>query len=161
MALADMPDDLIAFLRAEALPKLDAGGYGTLTLFRPGELRVETLTVTPTNAPFAAEGPHREEFGHYPVPAVNLVRGAPRPGLDFPAWLFLWLPNERRYGSFDLDHRDVLLFAPGTQWAEIVADAESFALASDGGEGPVAVEHLRPWPRYPFVVEEYRGEDEA
>jgi hypothetical protein len=149
-----LPADLIAFLRSGSPPTLDSGAYGTHTLFRPGELQLETLTVTPTNAPFADDDPHRGQLGHYPVPAVNLVRGDPRPGLDFPAWLFLWLPNERRYGSFDLDHRDVLMFAPDVQWADIVADPESFALASEGGEdSPVPVEFLRPWPQYSFVAE--------
>jgi hypothetical protein len=156
MGIPDIPADLIAFLRAGSSPTLDIGCYGIVTLFRSEELRVETLTVTPTNAPFAADDPHREDCGHYPVPAVNLIRGDPRPGLDFPAWLFLWLPNERRYGSFNLDHRDVLLFAPGVQWADIAADPESFALASEGGnDAPVPIEFLRPWPQYPFVAEEY------
>jgi len=155
MGVDELPDDLLAFLRSGSPPTLDAGGYGTLTLFRPDELRLETLAVTLTNAPFADEDPHREGFGHYPVPAVNLVRGSPREGLDFPAWLFLWLPNEGRYGSFDLDHGDVLMFGPGVRWADIAAGAESFALASEGGgSGPVPVEHLRPWPRYTFVAED-------
>lgn len=160
MVVSDLPDDLIAYLGSDSPPILDASGYGTLTLFRLEELRAETLTVTPVNAPFADDDPHSEEFGHYPVPAVNLVRGDPRPGLDFPAWLFLWLPNERRYGSFDLDHGDVVMFAPSVRWSDIAGDAEAFALASEGGGGgPVPIEHLRPWPGYEFVVEEYPFED--
>ena len=65
------------------------------------------LEVTPNMAPFAGTHPHANGYGHYAVPAVNLVRGDPRPGLDFPAWLFLWLPVERQYASYDLDHGDL------------------------------------------------------
>jgi hypothetical protein len=162
MGLLDLPEDLVAFLRAGSPATLDAGGYGTLTLFRPDALRIETLCVRLTNSPVASEDPHREEFGHYPVPAVNLIRGSPRTDLDFPAWMFLWLPNERRYGSFDLDHGDLLMFAPSVRWADIVADPEPFALVTEsGGDGRMPVEPLRPWLRYTFVAEEYPFNDKA
>jgi hypothetical protein len=152
MDVPGIPDDLAALLRSGPRT-LSAGHYETVTLIPLEQLRVETLEVTPNLSPFARQDPHRHDGGYYAVPAVNLVRGDPRPNLDFPAWLFLWLPNERRYGSFDDDHGDIVMFATGVRWSDIVADPEPFVLASEsGGAGPVPVEYLQPWPQYPYEI---------
>ena len=156
MGVPELPADLVAYLRSGSPPILDAGYYETVMLFRPEELRIETLEVTPNLAPFAGNHPHADGYGHYAVPAVNLVRGQPRPNLDFPAWLFLWLPSERRYGSYDLDHGDLLVYGPEVTWAQIAADPMPFIRASDGEhDGPVDIEYFQPWPRYPWVEVEY------
>jgi hypothetical protein len=157
MGVPEIPDDLAAFLRGGPRA-LEVGHYETVTLFGLGELRVETLEVTPNMAPFAGDHPHAAGSGHYAVPAVNLVRGDTRPGLDFPAWLLLWLPAEWRYGSYDLDHGDLYVFPPGVSWSQIAADPVPFIQASDGlPDGPVSVEHLEPWHRHPWVEVEYLG----
>jgi hypothetical protein len=152
MVVPNIPDELAAFLR-DGPRTLEAGHYETVALVPLAELRIETLEVTPNMAPFASDDPHRCESGFYAVPAVNLVRGEPRAGVDFPAWLFLWLPDQRRFGSFDLDHGDVVMFAPEVGWSDIGADPGPFVLASEsGGRGPVFTEYLQPWPHYPYVV---------
>jgi len=152
MNLLEIPDDLAAFLQ-NGTRTMEAGHYETISLLSLAELRIETLELTPNMAPFARDDPHRFDGGCYLVPAINLVRGDPRPSLDFPAWLFLWLPDQRRFGSFDLDHGDLIMFAPDVQWSDIVADPESFVLASEsGGDGPVPIEYLKPWPHYPYVI---------
>jgi hypothetical protein len=153
MVVADFPEDLIAFLLDGSPRALDAGSYGTVNLVPLDELRAETLEVTPNLSPFADDDPHRLDGGYYAVPAVNLVEGSPRPGFDFPAWLLLWLPNERRYGSYDLDHGDLMMFAPEIGWSDIASDPGPFVQASDGGgDGPVSLCYLKPWPRYPYVM---------
>jgi hypothetical protein len=150
--MPSIPDDLAAFLRGRNRT-LEAGHYGTVNLVPLRKLQVEKLEVTPNMAPFARQDPHRHDGGFYAVPAVNLVRGDPRPSVDFPAWLFLWLPNEQRYGSFDLDHGDIIMFAPEIRWSDIAADPEPFVLASEGGgSGPVPIEYLQPWPQYPYEI---------
>jgi hypothetical protein len=149
---------LATFLRAGSPATLDAGPYETVTLLPAEELRVETLEVTPNLAPFAGDHPHADQYGHYAVPAVNLVRGDPERAGSFPAWLFLWLPNERRYGSYDLDHGDLVVYAPEVSWSHIAADPVPYVRASDGQhDGPVAVEYFELWPRYPLVEVEYPG----
>jgi hypothetical protein len=158
MGVPDLPADLVAFLRAGSPATLDAGHYETIPLIPVEELRVETLEVTPNLARFACDNPHADEYGHYAVPAVNLVRGGPERADSFPAWLFLWLPNERRYGSYDLDHGDLMVYAVEVTWSHIAADPGPFVRASDGEhDGPVAIEYFQPWPRYPFVEVEYPG----
>jgi hypothetical protein len=61
MGLPDVPEDLVAFLRARSPATLDAGHYETVTLVLAEELRVETLAVTPNLAPFAYDHPHADE----------------------------------------------------------------------------------------------------
>jgi hypothetical protein len=125
MDMLELPDDMVAFLR-DGPRTLEAGYYETVSLMPWDQLRVETLELTPNMAPFAREDPHRYDGGYYAVPAVNLIQGDPRPSLDFPAWLFLWLPNQQRYGSSDLDHRDLILFAPEVRWSDIAAQPNVF-----------------------------------
>jgi len=137
---------------------LQAGHYETITLFKPDQLTVDTLEVTPNMAPFVADHPHSDGYGYYAVPAVNLVCGHRSPSLSFPAWLFLWLPVEQRYGSYDLDHGDLYVFPTGVTWSQIAADPVPFILASDGSaDGPVSVDYLEPWHRHPWVEVEYPG----
>src|SRR5437879_4237462 len=118
MIEAELPPDLVTFLGAGSPQPLHAAHYGTVSLIPLTELRVETLAVTPNMAPFACNHPHVNEYGHYAVPAINLVvpRG-PKEWEWFPAWLFLWLPVERRYGSYDIDHGDLRIFGPGVSWS--------------------------------------------
>jgi hypothetical protein len=87
------------------------------------------------------------------VPAVNfVVPGGPQGCEWFPGWLFLWLPVERRYGSYDIDHGDVRVFGPEVSWSQIAADPVPFVRASDGIEDErVVAEFLVPWHRHPFV----------
>ena len=135
-------------------PTTSLTSFETVHLVQLSQLRVDTLELTPNLSPFARDDPHRRDGGYYAVPAVNLVFGDdPRPNLDFPAWLLLWLPDLQRFGSFDLDHGDLVLFADRVRWADIAADPGPYVVASEsGGRGPVPTEYLRPWPDYPYVV---------
>src|ERR1043165_39895 len=150
--VADLPDDLVAYLSTRSPPTIATAGYGVIEMIPVAELRVEVLNVTPTLSPFADTHPHGAEFGQYLVPAVNLIRLAPNRG--FPTWLFLWLPNERRYGSFDLDHGDLIIFASSVTWSASAAAPEPYVRTSAGvPDERVPLEYLQPWHRYPFEVE--------
>lgn len=158
MSVPELPADLLSFLRSGSPTTLEAGHYETVVLFKPDELRIELLEVTPNMAPFRRNHPHADGYGYYAVPAINLVRGDPRPNLDFPAWLFLWLPDERRYGSFDLDHGDLYVFPPDTSWTQIVADPTPYIESSENSEvGTVPTGFLEPWHKYPWVEFEASG----
>jgi hypothetical protein len=149
----DLPDDLVAFLRGLDTGTLSAGGYGTLRLVPLERLCVETLEVTPNYSPFARNDPHRFDGGSYAVPAVNLVEGNPDWPSSFPRLAFLWLPSEQRYGSFDQDHGELMLFRPDLTWAEIVGAAEAHLLAGEScGSEQVPMEYFKPWPRHPHVA---------
>jgi hypothetical protein len=148
-----LPDDLVTFLRGPDASTLSAGGYGTLQLVPLERLCMETLEVTPNYSPFAHDDPHRYDGGFYAVPAVNLVEGDPDWPSYFPRLAFLWLPSEQRYGSFDQDHGELMLFRPGLTWAEIASAAEAHLLAGEScGSEQVQMEYLKPWPRYPYIL---------
>ena len=75
MAVTDLPEDLIAFLRGGS-PRTPSIGYGEMVdLVALDDLRAETLEVTPNLAPFAHEEPHRFNGGYYVVPAINPGEG--------------------------------------------------------------------------------------
>ena len=149
----NLPDDLVAFLRGSSAGTLDAGGYGTLRLVPLERLCIETLELTPNYSPFAPDDPHRYDGGYYAVPAINLVEGNPDWPSYFPRLAFVWLPSERRYGSFDQDHGELMLFRPGLAWAEVVANTEAHLLAGEScGNERVPMEYFKPWPQYPYVV---------
>jgi hypothetical protein len=149
----NLPDDLVAFLRGEHAVTLDAGGYGILRLVPLQRLRVETLELTPHYSPFAVDDPHRYDGGYYAVPGVNLVEGNPDWPNYFPRLAFVWFSSERRYGSFDLDHGELMLFRPTLRWPEIVANAEMHLRAGERcGSEQVPMEYFKPWPQYPYVV---------
>ena len=87
------------------------------------------------------------------MPAVNLVHGDRFSSVDyrFPASLLLSLPNELRYGSYDLDHGDLMVFGPDTTWSDIVANPKPVVKTVAGEPPTITIEYLRPWPLYPFV----------
>jgi hypothetical protein len=149
----NLPDDLVAFLRGACAGTLDAGAYGTLRLVPLEQLNVETLELTPNYSPFARDDPHRYDGGYYAVPAVNLVEGNPDWPSYFPRLAFVWLPTEGRYGSFDQDHGELMLYRPGLGWGEIVDNVEAHVLAGEScGSEQVPMEYFRPWPKYPHVL---------
>lgn len=149
----NLPDDLLAFHRGACAGTLDAGAYGTLRLVPLEQVHVETLELTPNYSPFARDDPHRYDGGYYAVPAINLLEGNPDWPSYFPRLGFVWLPSERRYGSFDQDHGELMLFHPNLHWAEVVANAEALLLAGEScGSESVPMECLKPWPKYPYVV---------
>ena len=163
MSVPDLPADLVTFLRSGSPPTLDAGHYETVTHFAPDELRVETLEVTQNMTPFAGDHPHADGYGYYAVPGVNLVRGDPRPGLDFPAWLFLWLPVEQRYGSYDLDHGDLYVFPPGAATVLLGSAIHPEKGSTIGHEAAVLIDSFRLGKRYPVAntSTEHRVDPEA
>jgi hypothetical protein len=144
----DLPSDLAAFLRDKRTPQLATVCYGRLDLIPLDELCVQTIAVSPTLAPFADQDPH-DGWGGYLVPVINLNRKVP--DTCCPSCLLVWLPNERRYGSVDQDHGDLMMFMPDVTWSQIAANPEAFVLATEscGNEG-LRMEYLKPWPQYPW-----------
>ena len=69
-----------------------------------GELTAENLRVRPQRSEWRGKGPNRGD-GYYAVPAVNLIHGE-------PAFALVWLPTERRYGAYDPEHTELMVFHP-------------------------------------------------
>ncbi len=110
------------------------------------QLRAENLRVRPQLAPWRSEGPHRED-GYYAVPGVNLVQGS-------AMYALIWLPVERRFGTYDPEHTEVMVFRGKPSWRKLLDDIDRyFAATNNGGDIDAKLaEHLKPWPTYPFVA---------
>lgn len=124
--------------------------YGTDTIqLKPARgLKVEALKVRPQFGDLPDEDPHREENGYHAVPAVNLV--------EAPAsYSLLWLPVERRFGTYDAEHTTLMTFRPKLTWTILRGDIERYFAATNSGgdiEDPVLAEYLRPWPTHSIVA---------
>ncbi len=108
--------------------------------------------MRPEISPFADECPDTGP-GHYAVPGINLTRGGPNWPLA-AAYSFLWLPTEQRYGTFDQEHNDLMVFRPEATWSQIAADVKTyFRATNNGGDADEELaEYFCPWPKYPFMV---------
>jgi hypothetical protein len=109
------------------------------------QLRPENLRVRPQLAPWRSEGPHKED-GYYAVPGVNLVEGSAK-------YALVWLPIERRFGTYDPEHTEVMIFRGKPSWPKLSGDINRyFAATNNGGDIDTRLaEYLCPWPTHPFV----------
>lgn len=147
-----LPRDLKAALhetrprRMKVVAAEELYGTDTLELNPLRELKVEVLKVRPQFGSLAKEDPHRSEDGYYAVPVVNLVRG--------DAYCLVWLPVDRRYGTYDREHTTLMVYPAKLTWTKLRADIEwYFGATNTGGDiaDPEAAEYYRPWPTHPFV----------
>src|SRR5207249_1304928 len=72
-----------------------------------------------------------------------------------PAGMLLWLPAERRYGTWDSSHLGIHIFPEGTTWADMVADPVRYFNAQWGNW--TREQTLVPWPRHPYHKTELYG----
>ena len=148
------PRDLKAFLHEDRPKPLKikaaalVSGNTIIELKPLSELRAENLKVRPQVATWAREGPHAED-GYYAVPAVNLVQGNAEYSL-------LWLPTERRYGTYDPEHTELMVFRGKPTWTKVRAEIERYYAATNSGGDiePKWAEYFCPWPTYPFVTDD-------
>ena len=150
-----LPSDLKAALhesrplRVKVEAADDVYGTDTITLKPLRALKVEILKTRPQFGSFVEQDPHRSEAGYYAVPVVHLVQGA-------AADSFLWLPNERRYGTYDREHTTIMMFRPKLTWTKFRGDIERYFAATNMGggvENPELAEYFCPWPSVPFVAQ--------
>jgi hypothetical protein len=149
-----LPRDLKAYLHPTRPRRIRAESadyvYGTdvIELLPLRELKVEALRVRPQLQPLSSKDPHRSEGGYYAVPAVNLVGGD-------AAYSLLWLPVEKRYGTFDQEHSMLMAFQPKLTWKKLQADFDRYFGATNTG-GDIGdrelAEYLAPWPTHSFIV---------
>lgn len=83
----------------------DEAEPGEVALIKPKELKVEEIYI---------EGPISGQ-SYYSIPAINLVNACD--GYE-PDFILCYLPNEKKYGTWDCDHW-VLYCFENTSWIEI------------------------------------------
>jgi hypothetical protein len=141
-----IPRDLAAFLRANRSFDYDASDCeaGLVTLLPLDALRLHLFPMDCQSTPVADHDPNRRSLGCYLVSAVSLLASAE----DYdPDGLLLWLPRERRYGTWDSSHDVISLYPRDTKWADIATDPAKYINACWGNWDGM-MECLKPWPNY-------------
>jgi hypothetical protein len=140
----ELPEDLVAFLRAGKKLKYDHRKCeaGQITLIQHGRHKLGEVWI---DAGSQDGDPKAGKEGYYAIPAVNLVAEAE--GYD-PEFILLWLPESKVYGSWDCDHWELRVF-PDTTWSDIARNPLKYVNAQWEPD-EVESELLVPWPKYPF-----------
>src|SRR5262245_55446411 len=144
MSALKLPRDLAAFLRQGRQFDYDPARCeaGLVTLLPLDVLRLHLFPMDCQSTPVAKADPNHGSLGCYLVPGVSLL--APARGYD-PDGLMLWLPLERRFGTWDSSHDVVSMYKRGTTWADIVAQPKQHINACWGSWK--VMECLKPWLR--------------
>ena len=143
------PKDLVDFLKQGNQltynpAKCEAGQIALLAF---DKLVLGEVYIDSEESPLAKNDPHVGEKGYYAVPAINLV--ADCDGYD-PEGILIWLPEQKVFGTWDIDHWDVLIF-PNATWSDIASDPIKFINAQWWPKG-VDCQYFAPFPKYPFKL---------
>ena len=145
---ADLPDDLIAFLRAGRQLDYDADNseIGRITLKRDADLTLTTITTFP-GCQSIIDDPYSDIEGLYQADVYDLVAEC----RDYdPQGLLCWILALRRFGCIDPEHGDVITF-PDVTWTDIAANPLPYLDSQWSDDYHVAVRVL-PWIHFPFKL---------
>ena len=145
----NLPADLVAFIHCGKQPdynkaSCEAGAVEFLTL---DKLKVEFFPMTPESP----DDPHAGECGSYLVPGVSLISVCDN--YD-PVGLLLWLPLDRRYGTWDGEHGTLRVFPEEVDWSMIANDLPHYINSQWGLEGSAPLTEFVPWGHHPHNAEQ-------
>ncbi|MCB0996163.1 MAG: hypothetical protein KDB21_13785 [Acidimicrobiales bacterium] len=137
---APVPDEALAYLAAHRTFDRDISmsEVGAIVLAEPSSLAVRDFWVDGGGRDWPAD-PHRHHAGYYVVPGIDLVRAVD--GYD-PDGVLIWIPALRSFGTWDLDHWDLIVFED-TSWEAIADDPVPFLDALWDPRCPF--DYLQPW----------------
>jgi hypothetical protein len=141
----DLPSEAVDFLRARRALKYDASAAeaGQVSLHPLEALTLGEVWV----APEEDDDPHRRDEGYYAIPAVSLTAACD--GYD-PDFILLWLPEEKKFGTWDSDHWVLQVF-DGATWPDIEKSPLAYVDAQWRANSTVAT-RAKPWRLYPFKL---------
>jgi hypothetical protein len=147
----NLPQDLAEFLRAVKQLHYDPNTCeaGAIKLLGIDQIKVELFPMYIDDEKMAASDPHYGENGYYLVEGVNLV--AECTAYD-PVGLLLWLPLERCYATWDMDHWYIGVFSQEMTWWQLVQNPAQYINAQWVGafEDSAPANALVPWPKYRY-----------
>lgn len=136
-----IPEELLVFLASGQ--NLDyeprAVECGGTTLVDAASLDVVDVWVVSVDHE-CPDDPHADEEGYYVVPCVSLLASAEH--YD-PEGILVWIPDLRRFGTWDSDHWDLVVF-PRATWGDIVAEPGRFLNAQWDPDETIGT-RLKPW----------------
>jgi hypothetical protein len=149
----DLPDDLVAFLKeGRQLINEARCSAGQVVLLPLEMLKCELFGVSTQSSAIEKDDPHHGENGCYMVVGVNLVAACD--GYD-PEGILMWLPWDRRYGTWDSSHLGIHVFSAETTWTTIAAAPAKHINAQLGNW--TREQTLVPWPRHVYSKRELYG----
>jgi hypothetical protein len=149
----NLPADLVAFLKAGRQLKVAAGcETGAVSLLPLARLRVMYYPVDCQNSSEEGDDPHCDEGGCYLVPGISLL--ATCENCD-PEGLLLWLPVERQFGNWDMDHGQIWTLPKGLTWTELASRPGAYIDAFFCAEvdGKELLGRVIPWRVHQYTDE--------
>jgi len=147
-----LPADLVAFLATGRRLEYDPATCeaGQVTLVSLADLKLERFPMETGRLSVFEQDPHYPKRGSYLVAGVNLTADCTN-GYEATG-LLLWLPVERRYGTWDDSHCTIRVFGPEVTWGHIAAAPAPHINAQWSGIDPTSppLEDLVPWPAHPY-----------
>jgi hypothetical protein len=145
----NLPDDLQVFLREGKQPEYDLSKCrgGRVTLLPLDKLKCELFPTEPGSK----RDPHTGKTGSYLVRGVNLVDTCEN---YEPAGLLMWLPLEKRYGTWDQTHATLYIFGPKVGWSGIIADFPRYFNAQWDPKASAPVTRLAAWVHHTYNDEQ-------
>jgi hypothetical protein len=143
--LFNLPNDTTEFLKSRR--QLD---------YDPAECEPGKVTLHPLAALTLGEvwggtddssDPHYAEDGYYAIPAVSLTATCDAYDSDY---ILLWLPEEKKFGTWDCDHWILTVFENAT-WQDIEKSPAVYIGAQWNCTSIVGT-RLKPWGRHPFKL---------
>ena len=123
-----LPDDLVAFLRSGRTLEYDVKKCecGKVVFHPLQSIEVVELQLNSYQSNWAWEDPHADDEGSYIVPAYNLLASCE----GYSSYgLLVYVHSQDVYGSYDDDHKDLLIF-PRASWWNLVGDPIRYLTAT-------------------------------
>ncbi len=147
MAELNLPEDLVTFLREGRQLEYDPATCeaGGVTLRSLETLKIQLFPMDTQSTEVAEKDPRGGEGGCYLVEAVDLIGACT--GDYEPEGLLLWLPRDKRFGTWDSSHTVIRAFGPSVTWSKIVQKPAQHINSQWGDLMPGAVRSspLSPW----------------
>lgn len=146
-----LPPEVLEFLKAGKSLDYDVSKstVGPIRFVDSSRVKVEEIEVTSDNSNVGEFDPYDFLGGSYHVDVINLVAES----ADYdPFGILGWVPVYRAFGSWDVEHRTLLLFETAT-WSDIVRDPRRYLDEQWVGDGVGRTPFL--WLTLPFHLDEY------
>ncbi len=124
---------------------------GKVSLKDIDELSIEIIEVELEEEYYpSTEQVETGPFGHYEIEAVNLVKSCEGYSPDF---ILLWLPKEKKYGTYDTDHSNLFIF-DNVSWKDISRNPVSYINSQWNDFERKISKHFDPRSKYKIVYED-------
>ncbi|MEO0476378.1 MAG: hypothetical protein AAF085_10495 [Planctomycetota bacterium] len=153
-----LPGDLINFLSSGLKFDVDESRCeaGAVQLVSLSHLHLQRYPVETSGLKVFEKDPNYPSVNSYLVLGVNLTSASSIEHEGGADGILLWLPIERRFGSWDASHCTMSVFGPEVTWSRIVENPTAHINAGWQGLDPESppMTDLIPWLNHPYHTEQ-------